>query len=75
MSLVVEVRRGDLGHGASTGPAAAIHWQLDSLSTVLRSGMNRGNLEALQHTGIKLGQKTEQSKQEKNGHIAPGKLQ
>ena len=73
MSLVVEVRRGNLGHGASAGPAAAIHWQLDSL-TVLRSLMNRGNLEALQHTGVKLGQRTEQSKQEKNGHIAPGKL-
>ena len=44
VSLVVEVRRGDLGHSCcSTGPATAIHWQLDSF-TVLLSVVNRGNL-------------------------------
>ena len=58
MSLVVEVRRGDLGHGASTGPAAAIHWQLDSL-TVFLSLLNRGNLQGLKYTGLNLGGKTD----------------
>ena len=70
---MVEVRRGDLGHGASAGPAAAIHWQLDSF-TVLLSLVSRGDLQALQHPGINLGARTSLSKQGEDGQTAPGQL-